>query len=188
MSSNLFMNMLLVERQVVNKSVETLVKQHYNIWFEKGDGIKAFRHENPYDKIIIFYDKYQDVSNKIVSINNNSTWTPNGNPIGYVILFSKGTKVLVSDIKFPGNGLREGLGALRKYLIESIRMTMSTNIDSMKFMIFWRKSIIDPVMKDAHDSGLLSSQSDLSHTFLSGEVSQSSNTHSLFTKPMFGFS
>ena len=174
--------MLIVEREVVNKSIASLVKQQYNVWFEEGEGIKIFRHENPADKVIIFYDKMQDNSNSVKKIEDSAIWLPTGSPLGYMIVYSKGTNILVSNMKFPGTGMKECLDSFWKYLIQCIKIIGD---QSLKFMIYWRKSILDQqMMKIIQDSGLLSDHNTLSHTFSSMEISSNRPTP---TQPsMFG--
>jgi hypothetical protein len=174
MAADTYKNLLIVGRNVVNKSIEMLVKQRYKIWFEEGEGVNAFKHENSSDKLIIFYDSIQESDSKIIEINANITWIPKGNPLGYIIVFSRGTKILVSDIKFTGHGMKECFDSFRKYLIECIRMINLPKINDIKFTIYWRKKVIEHGIQFIHDSGLISNYNTLSHTFQSTEIT--SNT------------
>jgi hypothetical protein len=188
MVSNMYRNMLIVERNITNKSIELLIKNQYKIWFELGIGSKAFRHESPLDKVIIFYDQLLENQNKITKIDDTCDWSTKFNPVGYMKIFSRGTEILVIEVKFPSSGAKEGLNSFWYYLVECIRLLGTIDIDNLKFTVYWRKIAIETLIKDIQERGLLTNQAELSHTFKAIEIRTNTPVVVSYTPVTFGTS
>ena len=152
--------MLIIERSSTH-GVCNLVKKIYNIWFDD-DPVK-FQHENPLDKIIIFYNIKTTTTN-ISKIPPG--WVPPQTPIlGYMKILSNNNstklKVINCTFKVP-NVLKWELRTFHQFLVEKIKLSGTKTIN---LVLYWDQ-LDGSILNKASSVRLLTNQTTLSHTFM----------------------
>ena len=152
--------MLIIERSSTH-GVCNLVKKIYNIWFD--DDPAKFQHENPLDKIIIFYNIKTTTTN-ISKIPPG--WVPPQTPIlGYMKILSNNNstklKVINCTFKVP-NVLKWELRTFHQFLVEKIKLSGTKTIN---LVLYWDQ-LDGSILNKASSVRLLTNQTTLSHTFI----------------------
>lgn len=175
MTSYTFKNMLIMERASTH-GVCGLMRNKYNIWFD--DNSAGFQHENPQDKIIVFYNVNVPGISTITKIPPG--WMPPQCPIlGSMKILSNnnGTKFKVINCTFPYvKVLKWELLTFKKYLVENMRLTKNT-----QFVLYWER--FGPlILNNATNLGLLTDYTTMSHTFTISHTPPPSVTKSMHQK------
>jgi hypothetical protein len=171
MVSSTYKNMLAVCRSSQNQSTKTLLRDHYNFWF--AEDLPPFSFTSPNDKVIIFYPNMITTNQEdIVTLEDNSTFTPTEIADGALQFLSDKTMIKIIGCKFKTNELlKSSLSLFREYLMKGVKNLNLTDYNQYKFAIFWDEKLLNgevlPIIKE---TGLLTDNNNFSHVFSAEEL------------------
>ena len=171
MVSSTYKNMLAVCRSSQNQSTKTLLRDHYNFWF--AEDLPPFSFTSPNDKVIIFYPSMITTNQEdIVTLEDNSTFTPTEIADGALQFLSDKTMIKIIGCKFKTNELlKSSLSLFREYLMKGVKNLNLTDYNQYKFAIFWDEKLLNgevlPIIKE---TGLLTDNNNFSHVFSAEEL------------------
>ena len=169
MSSYLYKNMLIVLRGAQENDVGIhLVKNTYNIWFDKSDKNTGYESDN--DKILIFYDDVLSTSDSYINIGPD--WTPPSTMhIGYMHILAYNNCIKVTKCKFSKKeDLVKELNTLWQFIAESMWVYKVGDIDSCNYIIYWDMDTIGYIEDIIRNAGLLTNSKEFSHIFTDREI------------------
>jgi hypothetical protein len=170
-----YKNLLIVTRGSNNIDTVNLTKDQYHIWFNQ----HPLKYQSNQDKIVIFYELPQpNGSDGLVELGETTRFTPTGTPQGIIKLLCDGLSIKITECIFnSADDFEKYLLTFRDYLIATIKAAGITDLVTNKVTLFWKKKTLNSVVRSiSKECGLLTNESNKSHTFVATEINCSKDS------------
>ena len=170
MSILTYKNILAVARDCKNQTVIQLLRDNYKFWFPEQR--QPFSYASVNDKVIVFYPQTSTLSETITCITDDVKFTHSELPVGALKFLSDGSMIKIIECKFCTSEMFKAcLVIFRDYLLETIRRINLPDYNSVNFVIFWDKELLNPIVSELiKQVGLLSNDQELAHCFTISEI------------------
>lgn len=166
MSTYIYKNLLLVERNSKHTNSVEMAKTTLNIWF---DETSFFQHKGDADKVILYYPNTHTQDAKVYDLSGNN-YNPDAVIEGVIHLYIDRTHLRVVRGDFKNSEVcKVFLLQLKEYihyLIETVSQSDEKKIDDFSFTLEWSCDILNETVKLLVESaGLLNTPEQHKHIF-----------------------
>jgi hypothetical protein len=164
MTSYLFKNMLIVQRNATEENAIDIIQKNYNIWFDKTTG--GF--EGDWDRVVVFYDKNVSENDGFSPILIN--WVPPPSCIGYMHILFCHPFMKISKCRFQTpKHFTNIIPMFWQFLAESMRVFSPCSAIGYYYTIYWEKSEIISI-NELREARLLSNLEEFSHVLADRDI------------------